>query len=121
MILSLGDTDRDECLCRILINPLTAHLIEKNIDILNSIDDNVWNYFYANSSNIQLIEKNLVENKINDENLEYLIVNEHAIDLIEKNLDKISVGIYENPNIFELDSKKYKNDMNIMINEIYNL
>lgn len=116
MILSLDDIDRNECLCIIITNPLMTHIVDKNTDIINLLHDDSWEYFCANSSNIQFIEKN-----IDKVDFEYLVFNKHASELIEKNLDKISVGIYENPNIFELDSKKYKNDMNLMINKIYNL
>lgn len=115
MILSLEDIDRGECLCY-LMSPSSIHIFDKNPDLLNHFDDETWECFCQNASNIQLIEKNL--DKIN---WEYLCFNKHAMHLIEKNLDKLSLTIYENPNIFELDSKKYRNDINLMINQIYNL
>lgn len=115
-IISFNDWEREECFIYILSNPLMIHIIEKNIDALNLLNDELWSYIFANSTDTKLIEKNLDKMKWDD-----LIVNKSAIHLIEKNLDKISVGIYENPNIFELDSKKYKNDMDLMINKIYNL
>jgi hypothetical protein len=115
-IISLDNGGREECFFYILSNPLMIHIIEKNTEALNLLDDELWSYIFANSTDIELIEKNLGKIRWRD-----LIVNKSAIQLIEKNLDKISVGIYENPNIFELDSKKYKNDMNSMINKIYNL
>jgi hypothetical protein len=115
-IISFEDGTREECFFYILSNPLMIHIIEKNTDALNLLDDELWGYIFSNSTNIELIEKNLDKMRWKD-----LIVNKSAIHLIEKNLDKISVGIYENPNIFEFDSKKYKNDINLMTNKIYNL
>ena len=115
-IISLDNGSRAECFFYILSNPSMIHIIEKNIDILNLLDDKQWDYIFENSTDIELIEKNFDKIKWT-----HLSANKSAIHLIEKNLFKISVSIYQNPNIFELDSKKYKNDMDLMINKIYNL
>jgi len=115
-IISLENGIRAECFFYILSNPLMIHIIEKNTDALNLLDYEHWDYIFANSTNIELIEKNFDKIKWT-----LLSANKSAIHLIEKNLFRISVSIYENPNIFELDYKKYKNDINLMTNKIYNL